>query len=263
MLNPEILQELLRRQGDRCSICGEDNVRLELHHIKPLSQGGNDSIENLSLVCRNCHANMHTRRELREFEFEAYLLELLQRSTDFRNVRAGVEIGRERHLRADLVAEERVDGQWREIVVECKGQSSFTIPRLRDIVTQLGSYRGYMGRATLVLAFPGELSPAARLTFENSGIEIWDLSYLSNRFKQEIPNVPHPILQPLLMATKVGIAISREELLMKELKSCKPGKRDWVRYQEVMRRILERLFCPLSITTIFEPPLTTYFDPPG
>ncbi|MCD9544043.1 hypothetical protein GLP24_04155 [Photobacterium carnosum] len=32
---------------------------LEVHHIKPLSQGGEDSLENVKAICPNCHREMH------------------------------------------------------------------------------------------------------------------------------------------------------------------------------------------------------------
>jgi 5-methylcytosine-specific restriction protein A len=31
-----------------------------VHHIKPLSQGGDDSVSNLVVLCRDCHAEMHS-----------------------------------------------------------------------------------------------------------------------------------------------------------------------------------------------------------
>ncbi|PSW01246.1 HNH endonuclease signature motif containing protein [Photobacterium aquimaris] len=32
---------------------------LEVHHIKSLSDGGKDSLENVQAICPNCHREMH------------------------------------------------------------------------------------------------------------------------------------------------------------------------------------------------------------
>ena len=36
-----------------------DEPYLEVHHIKPLSQGGEDSLENVKAICPNCHRKIH------------------------------------------------------------------------------------------------------------------------------------------------------------------------------------------------------------
>jgi hypothetical protein len=51
------LRELL---GNYCWGCGKRTYALELHHKKPLSQGGPDELENYSLVCKSCHERIHS-----------------------------------------------------------------------------------------------------------------------------------------------------------------------------------------------------------
>ena len=58
-----------RAQG-RCELCGMwapfevDGVPyLEAHHLQPVSEGGRDSIENISALCPNCHRRMHSLRD--------------------------------------------------------------------------------------------------------------------------------------------------------------------------------------------------------
>lgn len=49
---------------NECNICGaqfEDNNVLDVHHLIPLSQGGEDKIENMVLLCPNCHKQVHKR----------------------------------------------------------------------------------------------------------------------------------------------------------------------------------------------------------
>ncbi len=45
--------------GRTCCICHKNcGVNIELHHIKPKSQGGEDSFENAIPLCFDCHANV-------------------------------------------------------------------------------------------------------------------------------------------------------------------------------------------------------------
>ena len=56
-----------RRANGICQLCGqkapfsdkEGNPYLECHHIKWLSEGGSDTIENTVALCPNCHRKMH------------------------------------------------------------------------------------------------------------------------------------------------------------------------------------------------------------
>lgn len=48
-----------RRSGYTCERCGITGVRLVAHHITPRYVGGQDTIENLTCLCENCHAEIH------------------------------------------------------------------------------------------------------------------------------------------------------------------------------------------------------------
>ena len=54
---------IFRRDGYCCKHCGEQFSRrqLELDHIKPISTGGDDSIENLQTLCRTCNRKKGNR----------------------------------------------------------------------------------------------------------------------------------------------------------------------------------------------------------
>lgn len=41
---------------ENCWLCGSEND-LVIHHIVPVNKGGSDDVENLSIVCENCHDN--------------------------------------------------------------------------------------------------------------------------------------------------------------------------------------------------------------
>ena len=43
-------------EADRCVMCGDaDQLVLEKHHLKPKKQGGDESPENIMILCANCH----------------------------------------------------------------------------------------------------------------------------------------------------------------------------------------------------------------
>jgi len=248
-----IHKNLKLRFGDRCHICGAEGVPLQLHHIVPLTRGGGDSLENMRLVCQRCH--LETHGGIRGFDFEVYLFRLLQLSKQFRNVRTQVRFGAGRDFTADLAAEEKKGNQWQEVVIECKVASSFTNDRLLIILGQLNSYRKYVGTARLIFAFLGELQPRTLSLFKKSNLEVWDLAYISNRFKQEISKAHHPVLQSMFMAQKPS-TVPPERQLIQDLRALRPGRTDWSRYQKLIGRIIERLFCPPLSTPISELPDT-------
>lgn len=47
------------RDGEQCNKCGRSGVRLQLHHVRSLSEGGNSQPDNLVLLCYKCHAKEH------------------------------------------------------------------------------------------------------------------------------------------------------------------------------------------------------------
>ena len=64
-----------RRAGYRCQKCGVsgDRVKLETHHIIPVSEGGSTSVGNLICLCERCHSMLHPRmltRYIREHPWE-------------------------------------------------------------------------------------------------------------------------------------------------------------------------------------------------
>ena len=54
-------QQVLRRDGWRCQLCGAMS-NLEVHHQQFRSNSGNDSEENLITLCVSCHAETHSKR---------------------------------------------------------------------------------------------------------------------------------------------------------------------------------------------------------
>lgn len=66
--NPDVVAEVLNRAKGVCERCGapapfrraKDNTPyLEVHHVRLLSEGGDDSVENAKALCPNCHRELH------------------------------------------------------------------------------------------------------------------------------------------------------------------------------------------------------------
>ena len=57
----KVKHKLIRDGIDECMVCGFDcKAVLQLHHIKPIKHGGDNSEGNLSILCPNCHAIIHS-----------------------------------------------------------------------------------------------------------------------------------------------------------------------------------------------------------
>lgn len=66
--NPDVVAEALHRAGGLCEKCNEpapfmrskdNSPYLEVHHLTPLSAGGEDSLDNVVALCPNCHRRYH------------------------------------------------------------------------------------------------------------------------------------------------------------------------------------------------------------
>ena len=57
---PRVRRAVLKRDQHRCQAPGCTNTRfLEIHHIKPLQNGGTNDLENLVTLCSSCHRLRH------------------------------------------------------------------------------------------------------------------------------------------------------------------------------------------------------------
>jgi len=65
-----VRRKVVERSGNRCERCGinfDDAFKGEFHHIIPVICGGDSSICNCSLLCKNCHyaaPNVKTEKDL-------------------------------------------------------------------------------------------------------------------------------------------------------------------------------------------------------
>lgn len=59
-----VADEVLVRCGRHCCLCGIfAGQKIELHHIKQVAEGGDDSVENCIPLCLNCHAEVKSYNE--------------------------------------------------------------------------------------------------------------------------------------------------------------------------------------------------------
>ena len=58
---PKAKEDVLVRSGRHCCICHKFcGTKIEVHHIKPKSEGGKDTFDNAIALCFDCHADMST-----------------------------------------------------------------------------------------------------------------------------------------------------------------------------------------------------------
>lgn len=56
-----IRAQAIKKYGDKCELCGFKLV-VDTHHILPKNKGGSHTIDNLIVLCPNCHALITRRR---------------------------------------------------------------------------------------------------------------------------------------------------------------------------------------------------------
>ena len=66
--NPDVIERVRRRAGGICEKCGnkapffrrsDGSPYLEIHHVIPLSEDGDDTASNVAALCPNCHREVH------------------------------------------------------------------------------------------------------------------------------------------------------------------------------------------------------------
>ena len=59
-ISPKLRYDVLKRDGEKCVKCGnfpfdDNNVKLEVDHILPVTRGGKNNLENLQTLCFECN----------------------------------------------------------------------------------------------------------------------------------------------------------------------------------------------------------------
>lgn len=236
---------MLDKYGHKCAICdvSDDVVSLELAHLVPISNGGESSEKNLTILCPNCHKTLD--RQPREIEFVSFITELLKLHPGFSEVRQEVLLGRETRYRADILVNRTSGGEKEALLIECKTPIVFAAGRIRNAISQLETYRAVYGDCRMVLAIPATLTEADLLNLRAANIEVWDLPYIESQFPAEIQKA-YPSYYKALFLAQLGRPerVAREQELIDSLASCNPGKTDCYVYQALVGEILECLFTP-------------------
>ena len=55
---------LIEEANYQCELCGRKRGQLEIHHIIPFSLTGDDSDDNLIVLCQSCHTRLTPRSKL-------------------------------------------------------------------------------------------------------------------------------------------------------------------------------------------------------
>lgn len=61
-LSKRTISKILNRSNIGCAICGWNESTCDIHHIIERKNGGNDEINNLIIVCPNCHRIIHNNK---------------------------------------------------------------------------------------------------------------------------------------------------------------------------------------------------------
>jgi hypothetical protein len=141
-------------------------------------------------------------------------------------------------------------------LVECKIPAPQTQARifsvLNQVCTQAEEYEARTGiKPKLALAIPGTLSEHTVEVFRDSGIEVWDSSWIADhasrigRIEEAVPFIGRQ------GSSENTSRAHRAEELTERLTGIAPGP-DWFRYQKLCREIAEYLFCPPLSLSIWE-----------
>lgn len=62
-LSKRTISKILHRANKGCAICGWNESTCDIHHIIERKNGGKDNIDNLIIVCPNCHRIIHNNKK--------------------------------------------------------------------------------------------------------------------------------------------------------------------------------------------------------
>lgn len=87
--DPEVIAWILNLANGTCEACDnpapfkdvEGDPFLEVHHLRPLSEGGPDQIDNTAAVCPNCHRRLHHGHDKEDYRRKTILK--IQRLSDY------------------------------------------------------------------------------------------------------------------------------------------------------------------------------------
>ena len=166
-------QALLNKHGNRCQSCGIENAPLEIAHVVPIAKGGRHDLDNLALLCRNCHYLLDTFRPS-GLEFERFLGDILGRSPHYDDVvaQSPLRTVAGTRLQADFTATRLLKGNRELVLIEAKAWSSPRRGQVQGAIEQLEHYRDAGSFDVAGLAFPGRLTEDDKAALQAAAIEV-------------------------------------------------------------------------------------------
>jgi hypothetical protein len=229
----EVRAEILEKYKNTCQSCGAVDVPLSIAHLVPLTEGGSSNLENLTVLCPNCHAALDSFHPS-GIEFESFLYDLLNASPVYSDVRLEPLLDGKYQYRPDFLTKRHSDGKTASLLIEAKNRKFFRGNQLHDAIAQINRYRDIALPDSAALAFPGRILDQDRAMLESEKIEIWDLEYVAAQFANEISQLP-PSGFKRLYSLVVKPEVKRpSDKLLERLALCKPGKDDWSTYQKII-----------------------------
>lgn len=152
MISNRLKDQVLQAAHWKCQICGRPGHDLDICHVKPNSQGGDESLENLIAACRSCHLLLDQGRlespELREYARQGYAIEQLVAEV-FSN--AGYSVlnsatGRDGGV--DIIAQRSIPGAERPVsfLIQCKASRKRIDSReVLDFANKINEYGNRIG----------------------------------------------------------------------------------------------------------------------
>ena len=249
----ETVRELLDIRGNRCQSCGVEDAPLELAHIVPIAEGGGIGLDNVALLCRNCHYLLDSFRPS-GLEFERFLSNILAGSHDYGDVVAESPLRSSEGtiLQTDFTATRQQKGKRERVLIEAKAWSSVGRAQVRGAIEQIERYRQAGTFDAAALVFPGRVGEDGKAALEAADIEVWDLDHVAAAFAREIAAQPPSGFKLLYSLVAHSGGRSESDALIGRMKACKPGKEDWATYQKVVADVFEYLFVPPLISHSWE-----------
>lgn len=179
-ITQQIREQVLRRSDNRCAICGRPSD-LEIAHIVPLSEGGNNSADNLLALCRSCHFALDSNpttsiEELRQRRSAAYKFENLVADVFHRFGFAVLSGATGPDAGVDLVAR-RADplGGSKLYIIECKSSRR---PLTREQIERFAEKASQYGAASGILVTDAQLTPSAAETAHSQAVMVLTIDEL-------------------------------------------------------------------------------------
>lgn len=87
--DPNVIVWILEVASGRCEVCeapapferNDGSAYLEVHHVRPLGEGGPDRVDNAVAACPNCHRRLHHSKD--RFELRAQTITKVLRLVDY------------------------------------------------------------------------------------------------------------------------------------------------------------------------------------